>query len=270
MSVVSAFLLPGNPLPLLKGSNPPWKILADAARSAGEALQASRPDVLLIYSTQWIAVLDELWQTRPHSTGLHVDENWYEYGDLQMNLRCDVGLAQACIKAASAAGVRSKAVDYDEFPIDTGTIVANAFVNPDGKIPAVVAANNLYHDFALTEKLGRLAAEQATAQGKRVAVLAVGGLSGSYFDHDIDIATDRVVRKEDDEANRSFLESLRKGSDDQIRTRIADYAKSTKADMGLKHMGWLLGATGGFKGATVHGYGATYGAGNAVVQFHLS
>ena len=267
MTIVSAFLLPGNPLPLLKEDNPPWKRLADAARKAGEALRESRPDVLLIYSTQWIAVLDELWQTRPHSVGRHVDENWYEYGDLQMNLRCDVELAKACIAAATADGVRSKAVDYEDFPIDTGTIVANAFINPDGKIPAVVAANNVYHDFALTSKLGRIAAEQA--RGKRAAVIAIGGLSGSYFDHEIDIAKDRIVRDEDDKANRAFLDRLAAGSANGLEQAIGDYAKAVKADMGGKHFAWILGATGGFRSASVLGYGATYGAGAAVVQFHV-
>lgn len=270
MPVVSAFLLPGNPLPFLRDSNPPWKVLADAARKAGEALRASKPDVLLIYSTQWIAVLDELWQLRPHSTGRHVDENWYEYGDLQMNLRCDVELARRCIDAAMAAGVRSKGVDYDQFPIDSGTIVANAFLNPDASIPAVVAANNVYHDFALTERIAKLAAEQANAMGRRVAVVAVGGLSGSYFDHEIDIAQDRVVRPEDDAANRRFLERLSKGSDATLPAAIAEYAGATKADMGLKHLAWILGATGGFKSASVLGYGATYGSGAAVVQFNLN
>jgi 2-aminophenol/2-amino-5-chlorophenol 1,6-dioxygenase alpha subunit len=270
MTIVSAFLLPGNPLPLLKADNPPWKLLADASRQAGVALRESRPDVLLIYSTQWIAVLDELWQTRPHSVGRHVDENWYEYGDLQMNLRCDVELAKACIAAATAEGVRSKAVDYEDFPIDTGTIVASAFVNPDGRIPAVVAANNVYHDFALTTKIGGIAAAQANAQGKRAAVLGIGGLSGSYFDREIDIAEDRVVRSEDDAANRAFLERLGRGSGGSLPDDIAEYAKSVKADMGCKHLAWLLGATGGFRGASVLGYGATYGAGAAVVQFHVN
>jgi 2-aminophenol/2-amino-5-chlorophenol 1,6-dioxygenase alpha subunit len=270
MTIVSAFLLPGNPLPLLKGDNPPWKVLADAARKAGDVLQSSKPDVLLIYSTQWIAVLDELWQTRPHSVGRHVDENWYEYGDLQMNLRSDVDLARACIAAATADGVRSKAVDYDHFPIDTGTIVANAFINPDGRIPAVVAANNVYHDFALTMKLGGIAAAQAKAQNKRAAVIAIGGLSGSYFDHEIDIAKDHVVRPEDDAANRAFLERLGKGSGKSLPDDIAEYAKAVKADMGGKHLAWILGATGGFRGASVLGYGATYGAGGAVVQFQLN
>jgi len=270
MTIVSAFLMPGNPLPLLKGDNPPWKLLADAARKAGAALRDSRPDVLLIYSTQWIAVLDELWQTRPHSVGRHVDENWYEYGDLQMDLHCDVDLARACIAAATAGGVRSKAVDYEDFPIDTGTIVANAFVNPDGRIPAVVAANNVYHDFALTAKLGGIAAEQAKLQGKRAAVIAIGGLSGSYFDHEIDIAKDRVVRDADDAANRAFLDRLTKGSGNSLAEEIAEYAKTVKADMGGKHFAWLLGATGGFRSASVLGYGATYGAGAAVVQFHVA
>lgn len=269
MAVVSAFLLPGNPLPWLKGENPPWKLLADAARKAGEALRELRPDVLLIYSTQWIAVLDELWQTRPHNTGRHVDENWYEYGDLKMDLRSDVALAQACIKAATEAGVRSKAVDYENFPIDTGTIVASAFVNPTGRIPAVVASNNLYHDFLLTEKLGRLAAEQAATQGKRAVAIGVGGLSGSYFDREIDIREDRIVRSEDDKANRAFLEMICRGSDGELAERIGKYAKETKADMGMKHLAWILGATGGFKSAKVHGYGATYGAGAAVVQFNI-
>ncbi len=269
MTVVSAFLLPGNPLPLLRRDNPPWGKLAEAADKAAEALAASKPDVLLIYSTQWIAVLDELWQTRPHSTGIHVDENWYDYGDLTMDLRADVDLAKACIVAANDAGIKSKPVDYDNFPIDTGTIVANAFLNPGARIPAVVAANNLYHDFAITETLGKLAAEQAAKQDKRAAVIAVGGLSGSYFDHDIDIAADKIVNDADDQANRALLDKMAAGSD-ALRETVPGYAQAAKGDMGMKHLGWLLGGTGGFAGATVHGYGATYGAGAAVVEFHLS
>ena len=205
----------------------------------------------------------------PIARAFHVDENWYEYGDLEMNLRTDVALAQACIKAANESGCRSKAVDYADFPIDTGTIVANAFLNPGGKIAAVVASNNLYHDFEKTEKLGRIAAEQAGLQGKRAAVVAIGGLSGRYFDHDIDIATDHIVREEDDTLNRALLEGMR-GGDARLRSVLPNYTSEAKGDMGMKHMGWLLGAVGTFKGATVHGYGATYGAGAAAVEFHIT
>lgn len=270
MPVVSAFLMPGNPLPLLHEANPPWGKIADAAWAAGKALEASKPDVLLIYSTQWIAVLDELWQTRAHSVGYHVDDNWYEYGDLEMDLRSDVPLATACIAAANDAGVSSRPVDYDAFPIDTGTIVANAFLNRGGIIPTVIASNNLYHDFAKTEALGRLATEQAERLGRRVAVVAVGGLSASYFDSEIDIATDRIVSEEDDAANRALLEVMTAGGAERLRAHIAEAVKTTKTDMGLKHIGWLLGGVGDFHGAKVHGYGATYGAGAAVVEFDVA
>jgi len=137
----------------------------------------------------------------------HVSE-----GDLQMDLRADVELAEACVAAANEAGVHSKPVDYEDFPVDTGTIVAGAFLNPTGLIPAVVAANNLYHDFAKTESIAALAARQAELRGKRVAVIGIGGLSANYFDSNIDITQDRVVSASDDEANRALLADMAGGS----------------------------------------------------------
>ncbi|MGE3744806.1 MAG: tRNA U-34 5-methylaminomethyl-2-thiouridine biosynthesis protein [Sphingomonadaceae bacterium] len=269
MTIVSAFLLPGNPLPFLRQDNPPWQPIARASLLVGKALRQSNPDVLLIYSTQWFAVLDQLWQARPHSTGLHVDENWYEYGDLEMDIRADVDLATACVNAATAAGYRSKPVDYDGFPIDTGTIVANSFINPDGKIKTVIASNNLYYDFAKTEELGAIAAEQAALQGKRAAVIAIGGLSGNYFDRDIELSADRLVNEADDERNRTLLSIIEQGDIARLRNEIPAYVAAAKGDMGMKHLAWLLGASGGFDSATVHAYGATYGAGAAVIEFHL-
>jgi 2-aminophenol/2-amino-5-chlorophenol 1,6-dioxygenase subunit alpha len=123
MSVVSAFLIPGSPLPYVQRDNPPWGAMAEAMEKTGQALAASKPDVIAIYSTQWIAVLDQLWQVRPNPTGLHVDENWHEYGELPFDMRTDTELAEASIGATDSYGIRSKGVDYDAFPVDTGTIV---------------------------------------------------------------------------------------------------------------------------------------------------
>ena len=106
MSVVSAFLVPGSPLPLVKRDNPCWGELASAMEAAGERLRASKPDAVLLYSTQWLAVLDELWQTRERSTGVHVDENWHEYGDLPFDIRADHELAEACVAAVTSAVLR--------------------------------------------------------------------------------------------------------------------------------------------------------------------
>ena len=85
--VVAAFLVPGNPLPCLKPDNPPWQSIATGFEQARQALDRARPDALLVYSTQWVAVLDQLWQVRERCRGIHVDENWYEYGDLALRPR---------------------------------------------------------------------------------------------------------------------------------------------------------------------------------------
>lgn len=270
MPVVSAFLVPGSPLPLLKPDNLVWGRIATGYQRAGRALAASHPDVILLYSTQWIAVLDELWQTRPQVKGLHVDENWYEYGDLRFDLRIDTELAHACVAATRQIGVSSRAVNYDGFPIDTGTIVANAFLNPDGRLPLVIAANNLYHDWSTTERLGGVAAAKAHELGRRVAVVGVGGLSGSAFRKAIEIRDDRIASAEDDRWNRRVLETMERGDAAELRRLSPDFAKEARADMGGKHLAWILGAVGGQpSGARTHAYGPSYGSGQGVVEFKL-
>ncbi len=270
MAVVSAFLVPGSPLPYVKRDNPPWGKIATGMESAGVALARSKPDVILLYSTQWIAVLDQLWQTRPRVSGLHVDENWHEYGALPYRLKIDTTLAKACVSASSTIGVKSKAVNYDSFPIDTGTIVAAHFLNPDGKIPMVLASNNLYHDFGLTQKLGRLAARLASKQKKRVAVVGVGNFSGAFFRHEIDIAKDKIVAPKYDRWNKKILTLMQTGDSKGLSAALPEFATQGKADMGFKHGAWVLGAIGGkFKAAKVHAYGPLYGSGGAVVEFIL-
>lgn len=270
MAIVSAFLVPGSPLPYVKRDNPPWAKITAGYEAAGQALAASKPDVMLVYSTQWIAVLDQLWQTRPRVQGVHVDENWHEYGDLPYDLKIDTKLAKACAAAATRAGVKSKAVNYDGFPIDTGTIVAANFLNPGGTIPMVIAANNLYHDFRLTEKLGRIAAAQARKQRKRVAVVGVGNLSGAFFRGEIDIRKDKLVAPKYNRWNTKILALLTSGDVTGLAAALPDFVTDGKAEMGFKHYAWVLGALGGkFTGATVYAYGPLYGAGGAVVEFVL-
>ena len=269
MSVVAAYIVPGNPLPYLRPENPPWADIATAYRAVGRSLVAARPDTILVYSTQWMAVLDQLWQMRPSFDDLHVDENWYEYGDLEYRLTCDTELAAACIQGSKDIGISSKGVDYDKFPIDTGTIVANGFLNPSGSIPLTIGSNNLYHSFDDTVRLGQMAVEKASSMGRRVAVLGVGGLSGSIFRHEIDISTDGIAYAEDDEWNRKMLSRIQQGGNSKDLGAFAqEYAKEAKADMGFKHFAWVMGGLGGkVSGAQVHAYGATYGSGAAIIEF---
>ena len=270
MTVVAAFLVPGSPLPYVRRDNPPWGGLADAMDKAGKSLDAAQPDTLVVYSTQWIAVLDQLWQTRPHLVDVHVDENWHEYGELPFDITIDTALAEAAVAATNEAGIKSKGVNYDKFPIDTGTIVASKFLNPGNTRPLVITSNNVYHDWQMTQTLGRVAAEQAQALGRKIAVTGVGGLSGSYFRHEIDISEDRIASDSEDAWNRQILELMERGDLAGLQAQCPTYAAEARVDMGFKHFAFTLGALGGqFSGATVHGYGPLHGAGGAVVEFKL-
>ena len=270
MPVVSAFLVPGNPLPYLRPENPPWSGIATAYRAAGRALATSRPDTILLYSTQWMAVLDELWQTRPQLADIHVDQNWYEYGDLEYAIRCDVQLAEACIAGSKEIGISSKGVNYDKFPIDTGTIVANGFLNDGSRVPLTIGANNLYHSFDDTVRLAEMAMKKADQLGRRVAVVGVGALSASIFRKEIDIRSDGITSAEDDQWNRRLLAALERGGRGELAELAREFAKGCKADMGFKQFAWVFGALGReIRGAKVHAYGATYGAGAAVVEFRV-
>ena len=271
MSIVSAFLVPGSPLPYVQRDNPPWGEIADAMESAGKSLVASDPDLIVIYSTQWIAVLDQLWQTRAVLQGLHVDENWHEYGDLPFDMEIDVEFAGLALEKTAEAGIKAKGVDYDHFPVDTGSIVASNFLNPGGAISLAITSNNVYHDWQMTEALGRVAAESAAELGRKLAVVGVGGLSGSIYRHVIDISDDKIADVEEDEWNRKILTMMEQG-DTKALTRVCpDYAGAARVDMGFKHFAFILGAIGGnFSGATVHAYGPLYGSGGAVVEFDLN
>ena len=270
MTVMSAFLIPGSPLPYVQRDNPPWGNIADALDAAGKALSASQADTIIVYSTQWIAVLDQLWQTKPELIDVHVDENWHEYGDLPFNITIDTELAEAAVIATNESGIKSKGVNYDKFPIDTGTIIAANFLNPENELPLVITANNVYHDWQMTEQLGRIAATEAEKLGRKVAVIGVGGMSGSIFRQAIDIAGDKIASDSEDEWNRKILSLMEKGDVKTLLRECPSYASEAKVDMGFKHFAFILGAIGGeFSGATVHGYGPLYGSGGAVVEFGL-
>jgi 2-aminophenol/2-amino-5-chlorophenol 1,6-dioxygenase alpha subunit len=272
MTIVSAFLVPGSPLPQLKRDALPWGRLAAACERAGRALAASRPDAVLVYSTQWFAVLDQQWLTRPRSTGVHVDENWYELGEQPFDLFADTELAHACVAGCARVGVHARGVNYDGFPIDSGMIAAATLMEfGTAQRPIVAGSNNLYHDAATTERLAAVAVTYAKEQGKRLAVVGIGNLSGGSLRTGIDPHADRISSPEHDRWNQRLLRILESGNTGELRALLPDYIGNVRPDMGMKHLHWILGALQGrFTGGRVHGYGPLHGAGGAVVEFSVS
>lgn len=265
--VASAYLIPGSPLPLLQPGARAFRPIVEGLEHARKSLEAAAPDAIIVYSTGWLAVVDQLWLTRAHMSGRFVDATWHDLGHLDWEIEVDVALAEEALAATSDIGVKSRGVDYDAFPIDAGTIVFSKAVNVDAK-PMVVTSNNLYHDWQKTAQIGRSAVETAVKKGLSVSVVGIGGLSGSIFRHGVDFDEDRIFSSEDDAANGKLIDLIVNADVAGIEQYVPEYSQLARADMGMKHLAFLLGALDGrYTRAECLGYGPLCGSGGAVLEF---
>src|SRR5205823_3285712 len=129
-----------------------------------------------LYSTQWLSVLGTSFQAHPHPKGLHVDENWYALGDLPFDFKTDSVLAESFASGVAAVGMPTKTVNFDEFPIDTGTIVALRLLDPKGTVPVSIVSSWVYADGAKSREIGRTMREEIERSGKRAFVIACSSL----------------------------------------------------------------------------------------------
>jgi 2-aminophenol/2-amino-5-chlorophenol 1,6-dioxygenase subunit alpha len=269
--IVKGYIMPGMPHVTLPAQSTSRRELRDACRMAGANVREARPDVLVIFSTQWVSVLGHLVQARPNPTGLHVDENWYDLGNLPYDFRTDLELARKTIDLGTAAGLQVRPVDYEGFPVDTGTLVALNFLNPKNETPVVCVSCNIYSGRDEELKLGQAAADAVRTLGRRAVMVASTGLSGHYFTREINDDEDRIVNEEDDAANRRLLDLIAAGNWGDAMALVPEYAAKTGADMQFKSYYWLMGAIGarakGKVTGKVLGYGSIWGSGAAVVEF---
>lgn len=266
--IVAGAIVPGLPQLGHPERGPSYRALHDAMQALGEQWRVAGIQRIFYYSTQWISVLGQSFQARADLSGLHVDENWYELGDLPFKFRVDRPAAERLAAAAAAAGYQARLVDYDGFPVDTGTIVADSLLNPGARMQSLMMGCCVYSDYADTVKLAATALA-ALADGVPTAAVAVSGLSGRYFTSDIDGREDHVNGKADDEWNRKVLAKLTAGDISGARADLPAYGAACKVDMGLKALAFLEGlqvATPG-RHAKLLAYGALHGTGAAVLSF---
>jgi len=270
-TIQRAYLVPGLPHLVSDKAVESWETLRRALHQAGERVRVLQPDVLVLYSTQWISVLGHSFQIHPNPKGLHVDENWYEMGDFPFDLRVDAMLGTRAAEVASSLGLATKTVNYEGFPLDTGTLVALCFLNPDNAIPVSIVSCNIYAGQEDSLTLGRAMRQAIEESGKRAVVAACTALSARFFTEEIDPGADRISRVEDDVWNRRVLDLIAQGKNAEVLTVSSEYARAAVADMGFKAFAWLMGvlntpATAG----NVLAYGPIWGTGAAVVEYPLT
>ncbi|MFQ5599171.1 MAG: Rid family hydrolase [Candidatus Krumholzibacteriia bacterium] len=265
---VRGYIVPGMPHPLLVPErSPAWRSIRDAFLRVRRDIETVDADLLLLYSTQWISVIGHQIQAHPAPEWVHVDPEWHDLGDMPYAFRMDAGFGAAYAEAARARGLHARAVAYHGFPIDTGTVVALALLNPHNRLPASVVSCNMYADRTETLVLGKAAADALRHAGRRAIAISVTNLSNRHFTEPIDPAADRISSLKDDEWNRKLLAILGEGRLEDVSQLARQFAAQANADQKLKAIWWLaalLGQHNGYRGR-VFDYQPIWGTGAALV-----
>lgn len=267
-TIKAGALVPGLPHLLLdRALNKSYLELAGALEALGDAFAAQGVKRVVYYSTQWISVLGHSFQAREALAGYHVDENWHELGDLPFDFKVDGKLAESMAAKAAKAGYQARLVDYNGFPVDTATIVADRLLNK-GRFTTGMVSCCVYSDYADTQNLAGIVAEAVRETEVPTAFVAVTTLSGRYFTTEIDLREDHIASNVDDEWNKRILGLFEKGAYSEVESLIPEYAGACKVDMGLKALAFLKGVGVAKEGvpARKRAYGSLYGTGAAVVE----
>ncbi len=260
--------VPGLPHILHPEKSAHWEMHYQAMKNLAENVSAQKPDVLIVYSTQWISVLGTSFQTHPHLKGVHVDENWYELGDLHFDFKTDPRLSESFAKGVEESGLPTKVVSYDQFPVDTGTIVALNFLNPNAQTPVCLVSSGVYCDSAASFKIGKIMHSRLKSAGKKGIFVASSLLSARYFTQNINPKEDRIRDERDGVWNRKILALLESGNLKEVEECAATFRRESVPDMQFNAFHWLSGtlSQNPVKGRVLS-YGPIWGAGAAVVEF---
>jgi 2-aminophenol/2-amino-5-chlorophenol 1,6-dioxygenase alpha subunit len=246
--------------------NAHYKAHAQALQGVADEIKKQGVERIVYYSTQWISVLGVSIQAKKVLKDTHVDENWYEYGALPFHFESDVTFAKAVCSAGKAKGLATALVDYEGFPIDTGSIVAQSFINPRAHIPTTHISCHVYADYDKTKQKGALIRQCIDESKKLTAVVAVTGLVMNYFTDDIDLREDRVRDEADHVWSETLLGYLKQGKETEAEAFIKTQSQGKKLDWGLKGLAFASGARGVLKSAEVLSYAPVYGTMQAAVR----
>ncbi|MEU5903123.1 2-amino-5-chlorophenol 1,6-dioxygenase subunit alpha [Micromonospora sp. NPDC047527] len=269
--IIAGALLPGMPHLLAEKPAQCWADLANAARDVGDRLRRLKPDVVLLLSTQWFTVLGHQFQCDPNPRGEHVDENWYayDYGLLRYDLRFDVPFTERWADQVQKDGMQARRTRYDGFPIDTGTIVTSALLDPGRELRWSQVSCNLYADAQTLADVGAAGAAAAREAGVRAAVVVVSGMSSGLIQQWIEPHEDHIGDPAHDRWNRRVLDLLTAGKVDEALKIREDFARQAQADSQFRALAFAAGAGAATGPAQLHGYGPLWGTGGAVLSWNL-
>jgi 3,4-dihydroxyphenylacetate 2,3-dioxygenase len=214
------------------------RTLVRAERMLGGGLRSVvKPDLWVIVSTHWVSTFDWFATCQPRHEGLCVS---HEAPNLIPGLpyayRGDAEFGAALVEAWNEAGVsavRNEAVNYHW---DYGTFVPLRYLDPDAAVPVVSTPVVLAADHGECLRAG--AAIHATAKrlNRRVVFLCSSALS-----HLLVRGRQNWPTPERMEADKRFIEQLKRGALDEALAAFGDYSRRVVAEMGGRALATMLG-----------------------------
>ncbi|MCB9027256.1 MAG: hypothetical protein H6625_13125 [Bdellovibrionaceae bacterium] len=267
--VLKGYLLPGLPHILLcPEKNQNWMQVRKAFDRVREEIQTSGADILIIYSTYWPSILGHQIQADPSPEWVHVDEQFHDLGSIPYKFKMDATFAEVLKQKSTERGLHARTINYQGFPIDTGSVVALKLLNPNNKIPAVIVSSNIYSDRAETIVFGKAMADAIEETGKKAVILVISSLSNRLFTKEFNYAEDKIHSLKDQEWNDKFLELLSEGRLEDCSQLSRQFHREAriKKVTNFKPFWWLaavMGQSNAYSGE-VYAYAPLLGTGAAV------
>lgn len=259
---IKACWIPGLPHLLSPERSESWASLNCALHTLSKNLENEKYDCLVLYSTQWLSVLGTSFQTHPNPKGIHVDENWYEFGNLPFDLKIDTETSLKLSDHLRSKNLPTKNICYESFPIDTGTIVAQHFLK--SKVPLIIVSSWVYGSSETSFTIGKEMASKLKSLGKNPIFVVSSLLTARFHPIEIDPSKDKISSAVDDEWNKKILGYFEKGDFDAIYE--VSKPKDVILDMQFNGFHWLRGAINQSTGKVL-GYEPIWGGGASVIEF---
>ena len=214
--------------------------LVHAERTMGAAVRAAlEPDLWVIVSTHWVSTFDWFATCQAKHEGLCVAQEAPNLiPGLPYSYRGDPEFGAALVdawKEAGCAAVRNEAANYHW---DYGTFVPLQYVDPEGEVPVVSTPVVLMADHGECLRAGAAVHAVAKRMNRRVVFLCSSALSHLLVRGRHNWPTPERV-----EADKRFVEFLKRGAIDETIAGFTEYSKKTVAEMGGRALATLVGVT---------------------------
>jgi 2-aminophenol/2-amino-5-chlorophenol 1,6-dioxygenase alpha subunit len=199
-----------------------------------------------------------------------VDDEFHELGSIPYEFSFHKGFAKALCESSIAKGLSMKSVDYEGFPVDTGSVVALKLLNPQNEFKSSIVSSNIYADRAETVVLGKACKEALQSEKLSAVAIVVSTLSNRLHQKIIKPSEDKIHSLKDQEWNLKAIEFLRAGRLEdlsQLSRQIHKEARVKKVN-NFKPLWWLSSLMGSHNRYTgnVFSYEPVYGTGCVVAS----